>query len=437
MEGIPGRQQMNFRGIMMFQNQKTLAKGLVAACSGVGLLAMTGWVKAQALPSSFQVTSTLTMPSGMTGYPLAINTQGQVGGFGTKSAGSVLKVGTRYNVPFNSTFLYWDPQVYLYPVVWSGGTPSLPARYKTNYNTTLFSEAASGAWLALSNNSSAKLSASAVNTGTGQTYASQLGLTLSNGVYSALQPASSNFSGPPLVNRKGTLAGIASTAQTAGLNLLVASNGQVTWVPTPAGIFYWYVVGISDDDQVLIEGERDEIYSVVDGNLDYTQYHWQKRCFVWRAGTLTEVTAPAPYPVVSVNCAGISPNGLVAAYVSHAAGGPLQPYGLSKALFTWRNGQVERFQTEFKTFNSDFLPRVTLSNEGWGLYDGALDGDSLALGDPRVFFNGQHLRLAPLVRPALNGTDKVWIKSMNASGQILARIAPATGAVRHVVLTPR
>jgi hypothetical protein len=375
----------------------------------------------------------------MTGYPLALNSQGQVGGFATKAAGSVLKVGTRYSGPFNtpSTYLYWDPQSYIYPVVWTAGTPSLPARYKSNYNTSIYREAATGSWLALSTNSSAKVSTSSVNTATGQTYAAQLGLKLTNGTYSALQPDGSNFSTPPLVNRKGTMAGIASKVQTTGLDLLVASNGQLTRVATPAGIFNWSVVGISDDDQVLIEAEPEEVYSKVGTELVYTQYHWQTRCFVWRAGTLTEVTAPAPYPVVSVICGGISPNGLVAAYVSHAAGGPLSPYGLSKALFTWRNGQVERFQTDFKPFNSDYLPRVTLSNEGWGLYDGALDGVSTTLGDPWLFFNGQHQRLSPLVRPAIGGTDKVWIKSMNASGQMLAEIAPPTGAARQVVLTPR
>jgi hypothetical protein len=401
------------------------------------LLAVAGGVTAQALPTSLQVSATLTMPSGMTATPLAINTQGQVGGFATKAAGSVLKVGTRYNVPFNTTYLYWDPQSYIYPVVWTGGTPSLPARYKSNYNTSIYSEAATGSWLALTTNSAAKLSTVSVSPITGQTYASELGLTLTHGIYSALQPASSTFSTPPRVNRKGTMAGIASTVQTAGLDVLVASNGQVTRVATPAGIFNWNVVGISDDDQVLIEAERDEVYSQVGTDLVYTQYHWQKRCFVWRAGTLTEVMAPAPYPVVSVNCGGISPNGLVAAYASHAAGGPLQPYGLSKALFTWRNGQVERFQTDFKPFSSDYLPRVTLSNEGWGLYDSALDGGSPVSGDPWLFFNGQQQRLAPLVRPAIGGTDKVVVKSMNTTGQMLAQITQATGTSRYVVLTPR
>jgi hypothetical protein len=422
---------------MMFQNQRSMVRGRFAPWCGAALLAMAGVVTAQALPTTLQVSATLTMPSGMTAYPLAINTQGQVGGFATKSAGSVLKVGTKYNGPFTSSYLYWDPQINIYPVVWTGGSPSLPARYKSNYNTSIYSEAATGSWLALSTNSSAKVSAVTVNVSSGQTYAAQLGLTLTNGVYSALQPASSNFGSPPLVNRKGTLAGIASTVQTAGLDLLVASNGQVARVPTPAGIFYWSVVGISDDDQVLIEGERDEIYSVEGGNLVYTQYHWQKRCFVWRAGTLTEVTAPAPYPVVSVSCGGISPNGLVAAYVSHAAGGPVSPYGLTKAMFTWRNGQVERFQTDFTTVHSEFTPRLTLSNEGWGLYDGAPDGSSSSLGDPWLFLNGQQQRLAPLVKPAIGSTDKVWIKSMNASGQLLAQIAPASGAARYVVLTPR
>jgi hypothetical protein len=421
----------------MFQNQSSMVRGRLAPWCGAALLAMAGVVTAQALPTTLQVSATLTMPSGMTAYPLAINTQGQVGGFGIKSAGSVLKVGTRYNVPFNTTYLYWDPQSYVYPVLWTGGAPSLPARYKSNYNTSLYTEAATGSWLALSTNSSAKVSTATVNPSTGQTYASQLGLTLTNGVYSALQPASSNFSMPPLVNRKGTMAGIASTVQTAGLDLLVAINGQLTRVATPAGIFNWTVVGISDDDQVLIEAERDEVYSQVGTELVYTQYHWQKRCFVWRSGALAEVTALAPYPVVSVNCGGISPNGLVAAYVSHAAGGTLQPYGLSKALFTWRNGQVERFQTDFKPFNSDFLPRVALSNEGWGLYDSALDGGSPVPGDPWLFFNGQHQRVAPLVRPAIGGSDKVVIKSMNTSGQMLALITPATGTMRYVVLTPR
>jgi hypothetical protein len=340
-------------------------------------------------------------------------------------------------VPFNTTYLYWDPQSYIYPVVWTGGTPSLPARYKSNYNTSIYSEAATGSWLALTTNSSAKLSTASVSPITGQTYASELGLTLTNGIYSALQPASSTFSTPPRVNRKGTMAGIASTVQTAGLDVLVASNGQVTRLATPAGIFNWNVVGISDDDQVLIEAERDEVYSQVGTDLVYTQYHWQKRCFVWRAGTLTEVMAPAPYPVVSVNCGGISPNGLVAAYASHAAGGPLQPYGLSKALFTWRNGQVERFQTDFKPFSSDYLPRVTLSNEGWGLYDSALDGGSPVSGDPWLFFNGQQQRLAPLVRPAIGSTDKVVVKSMNTTGQMLAQITQSTGTSRYVVLTPR
>jgi hypothetical protein len=421
----------------MFQRSNGFAMGLVAACSGVALLAVTGSVWAQALPTSLQVTATLTMPSGMSATPLAINTQGQVGGFATKSAGSVLKVGTRYNVPFNTTYLYWDPQAYIYPVLWTAGAPSLPARYKTNYNTSIYSEAATGSWLALTTNSSAKLSTASVSPVTGQTYASELGLTLTNGVYAPLQPASSAFSGPPKVNRKGTMAGIASTVQTTGLDLLVASNGQVTRVATPPGIFNWTVVGISDDDQVLIEGERDEIYSQVDGALVYTQYHWQTRCFVWRAGTLTEVTAPAPDPVLSVTCGGISPNGLVAAYVSLASGGPLQPYGLNKAMFTWRNGQVERFQTAFKPFSSAFLPRVTLSNEGWGLYEGPLDGGNSAPSEPWVFFNGQHQRVTPLVRPVIASTDKVSIKSMNASGQMLAQITSATGAARHVVLTPR
>jgi hypothetical protein len=422
---------------MMFQSQASWVGARAAPWCGAAWLALAGSVNAQALPTTLQVTATLTMPSGMAGHPMAINTQGQVGGFATKAAGSVLKVGTRYGVPFNTTYLYWDPQVYVYPVLWTGGTPSLPARYKTNYNTSIYSEAATGSWLALTTNSSAKLSAAVVNPDTGQTFAAQVGLTLTNGVYSPLQPASSAFSGPPKVNRKGTMAGIASTVQTSGLDLLVASNGQVTRVATPAGIFNWTVVGISDDDQVLIEGERDEVYSQVDGALVYTQYHWQTRCFVWRAGTLTEVTAPAPYPVLSVTCGGISPNGLVAAYVSHAAGGPLQPYGLSKAMFTWRNGQVEQFQTAFKPFSSGFIPRVTLSNEGWGLYEGPLDGGNSAPAEPWVFFNGQHQRVAPLVRPAIASTDKVSIKSMNASGQMLAQITSATGAARHVVLTPR
>jgi hypothetical protein len=421
----------------MFQKHRSMARGRLAPWCGAALLAVAGGVTAQALPTSLQVSATLTMPSGMTATPLAINTQGQVGGFATKAAGSVLKVGTRYSVPFNTTYLYWDPQSYIYPVVWTGGTPSLPARYKSNYNTSIYSEAATGSWLALTTNSSAKLSTASVSPITGQTYASELGLTLTNGIYSALQPASSTFSTPPRVNRKGTMAGIASTVQTAGLDVLVASNGQVTRLATPAGIFNWNVVGISDDDQVLIEAERDEVYSQVGTDLVYTQYHWQKRCFVWRAGTLTEVMAPAPYPVVSVNCGGISPNGLVAAYASHAAGGPLQPYGLSKALFTWRNGQVERFQTDFKPFSSDYLPRVTLSNEGWGLYDSALDGGSPVSGDPWLFFNGQQQRLAPLVRPAIGSTDKVVVKSMNATGQMLAQITQATGTSRYVVLTPR
>jgi hypothetical protein len=423
----------------MFLNQRLSGGGRVAPWCGVALLAMAGAAHAQALPTSLQVSATLGTPSGMKGYPLAINTQGQVGGFATKAAGSVLKVGTRYSGPFNtpSTYLYWDPQSYVYPVVWTGVTPALPTRYKSNTNTSIYSEAATGSWLALSTNSAAKVSTASLNLGTGQTYGAQLGLTLTNGVYAALQPASSTFSTPPRVNRRGTLAGTASTAQANGFDLLVATNGQVTRVAKPAGIFSWSVVGIADDDQVLIEGERDEVFTQVGDTLVYSQYRWQKRCFVWRAGTLTEVTAPAPYPVVSVNCGGISPNGLVAAYVSHAAGGPLQPYGLSKALFTWRNGQVERFQTEFKTFNSDFLPRVTLSNEGWGLYDSALDGNSPPIDDPWLFINGQHQRLAPLVRPAIGSTDKVLVKSMNASGQMLAQIVPATGTARHVVLTPR
>jgi len=138
-----------------------------------------------------------------------------------------------------------------------------------------------------------------------------------------------------------------------------------------------------------------------------------------------------------VSCGGISPNGLVAAYVSHTAGGPLLPYGLTKAMFTWRNGQVERFQTDFTTVHAEFTPRLTLSNEGWGLYDGAPDGSSSSLGDPWLFLNGQQQRLAPLVKPAIGSTDKVWIRSMNASGQMLAQIAPASGAARYVVLTPR
>ncbi len=421
----------------MFQKHRSMVRGRLAPWCGAALLAVAGGVTAQALPTSLQVSATLTMPSGMTATPLAINTQGQVGGFATKAAGSVLKVGTRYNVPFNTTYLYWDPQAYIYPVVWAAGTPSLPVRYKSNYNTSIYGEAATGSWLALTTNSAAKLSTASINTSSGQTYASQLGLTLTNGLYSALQPASSTFSGPPLVNRKGTMAGIASTVQTVGRDLLVASNGQVTRVATPAGIFNWAVVGLSDDDQVLIEAEPDEVYTQVGTDLVYTQYHWQTRCFLWRSGTLTEVTAPAPYPVVSVRCGGISPNGLVAAYVSHASGGPLQPYGLSKALFTWRNGQVERFQTDFKPFTSDYLPRVSLSNEGWGLYGSALGDATSAPGDPWLFFNGQHQRLAPLVRPVIGSTDKVVIKSMNASGQMLAQITPASGKARHVVLSPR
>lgn len=402
------------------------------------LCAAFGLAGAQSLPASMAVTASLSMPTGLTATPLSINSQGQVGGFGLKSAGSALRVGTRYNVPFNSSYLYWDPQSYIYPVLWTNGTPSQPARYKSTYNTSILGEAASGSWVALTTNSAAKVSTSSVMS-TGQTYQAQLALTLTNGVYAPLLPDGVSFTRVPLVNRKGTLAGIGRATPSAGLELLVSNRGQTARVPMPSGLFNWEVVGLSDDDQVLLEGDREEIVTRVGDTLVYTQYRWQKRCFVWRAGSLTEVSAPAPAPVVSINCAGIGPDGQVAAFVSHAAGGELMPYGLTKALFTWRNGQVERFQTDFKVFASDYLPRVTLTSAGWGVYDSALDGRSDTLGDPRVFIHGQHVRLASLVLPAIGATDRVWVKSVNAAGQMLVQIVPASvsTAPRHVVLTPR
>ncbi|MEY4766629.1 MAG: hypothetical protein RI907_3302 [Pseudomonadota bacterium] len=402
------------------------------------LSAAASSVSAQSLPSTFQAT-TLTMPSGLNATPLAINSQGQVGGFGLKSAGSVLKVGTRPTFPYGSTtYLYWDPQSYIYPVVWTNGTPSQLTRYKSTYNTSIYAEAAAGAWLTMTTNSAAKVSTAGVGT-SGLVKAQELGLTLTNGVYAPLQPDSSTFGLPPLVNRKGTLVGISQNPSSRQWDVLVSVHGQQTRVPMPSGTDDWRVVGISDDDQVLIEVDLQDQFTRVGDTITYTQYRWQKRCYVWKAGNLTEVLAPTPYPVVSVNCGGIGPDGLVAAYVSHAAGGELSPFGLTKALFTWRNGQVQRFQTDFKVFSSDALPGVSLTQAGWGVYSKPLDGNSSATVDPQVFLNGQHVRLAPLIRPAIGATDLVFIKSVNASGQILAQVVPAaaSAAPRFVVLTPR
>ncbi len=410
-----------------------VAGWLAAALSVTALPAV-----AQGLPTTMQAT-TLTMPSGMTGYPMAINSAGQVGGFATKAAGSVLKVGTRYTGPFASRFLYWDPQAYLYPVLWTQGTPSLPARYKSNLNTTLVGEGATGSWVALSTNTSAKLSLSTVNTEAGRTLGSMTSLLLTNGVYTPLSPAGVTFVEPPAVNRKGTMAGTATSSAAGAYDITVVRNGQPSRIPMPTGLFSWVVVGLSDDDQVLLSGEREELYTMQGDTPVYTQYRWQRRCFLWRAGTLTEVTVPSPQPAISVDCKGMGSDGLVAGFVAHLGNTTLQPYGLTKAMFTWRNGQLDRFQTPFEVYPSDYLPRVSLTAGGWGVYAGALGGQSPDGQEPRVFSNGIHRPMRSLVQPALLDGESIQVKSVHGSGQVLATISPPAtgGVVRHVVLSPR
>ncbi|MEY4766628.1 MAG: hypothetical protein RI907_3301 [Pseudomonadota bacterium] len=420
----------------------TLSKMDVAHCSGLVGLAMAGCLAfggamAQGLPTTLQAGPVLTMPSGMKAEPLALNPKGEVGGWGAKSAGSVLRLGSNDGSPVPSYGFYWEPMSYIYPVVWTNGTPTTLTRYRSNNNTAIFSAGPAGGWYAMSTGGSAKESTSAW-LDDNLSYLSRTAkvhLGLVNGAYTPLGRAVWMPDQPPLVNQRGTVAGVSGDMPA---DVQIEVGGRVVLPTKPAGLAKWVVVGLSDDDRVLIKGHMADVYTETAQGTVLTQAYWQERCYVWHNDVLTEVTAPSPQPVVTVNCGGISPNGLVAAYVGHNNGGPLDASKLSRAMFTWRDGHFERLQSPFTVQQTATAPKVRLTDTGMGYYmPDPLNAGTLNT-DLWVFAQGQHQRVAPLVRPALASTSLVRIRAMNAAGQVLAEVrTSASAAPKFQVLTPR
>jgi hypothetical protein len=390
---------------------------------GVALWCLPGLVLAQAIPAGYVESARLqAVASNQTFLPKVINNKGEVGGWTTKPNGSILRWGSNVTpLGFSIPYLYSAPQVDISPVVWTAGVPKVLARYKSTNSTWLLDKKDDSTWVVATSNKSGRIDASTypdtgVDASFGRTPISGTVRLLKNGVYTDFPAGVQNYA-RPLMNRQGSVV----TSATGGTGLaLVRSNGQRSEVAMPDGLAYWEIKGLSDYDEVLIEGAQPD-------------FRWKKRCFVWKGGALTEIQVSGAQAVISVACGGISSTGIVAGFAYQQIGTEVNPYALLGSVFTWRDQVLNQSEFVADGGGANFNTFVTPD----GLV-GFNRNSTLTAG--YLYAQGRVQALASLVSPALASGEAAEVLSVNDSGQLLVAVRSLGSAAikaRFSVLSPK
>jgi hypothetical protein len=386
------------------------------------LLSLPTLVGAQAIPAGYVESARLkAVATNQTFVPKVINNKGEVGGYTTKPNGSILRIG--YNVTplgFSIPYFYSAPQVDISPVVWTAGVPKVLPRYKSTYSTWLLDKKDDSTWVVATAARSGRLDASYFpdNSADAALGRAPLGAALrllQNGVFTDMPTGLWDYF-RPRVNRKGTVVGQALNSAA----VVMVRNGQRSEVSMPANLAYWEVKGLSDNDEVLIEGAT-------------PVYSWKKRCFVWKSGALTEIQVNSAQPVVSVACGGISSTGIVAGFAYQQIGAEINPYALLGSVFTWRDQVLN--QSEFVVDGGGTVYNTFVTPNGLVGYNRVVNGRF----EGAVYAQGRVQPLPPVISPALASGETLEVLNMNDLGQLLVGVWPSGQApkARYAVLSPQ
>jgi hypothetical protein len=386
------------------------------------LLSLPALVVAQAIPAGYVESARLkAVATNQTFVPKVINNKGEVGGYTTKPNGSILRIG--YNVTplgFSIPYFYSAPQVDISPVVWTAGVPKVLPRYKNTTSTWLLDKKDDSTWQVATAAKSGRLDASyfpddSADAALGRAPLGAKLRLLQNGVFTDMPTGLWDYF-RPRVNRKGTVAGQALNSAT----VVMVRNGQRSEVSMPADLAFWEVKGLSDNDEVLIEGAT-------------PVYSWKKRCFVWKGGALTEIQVNSAQPVVSVACGGISSTGIVAGFAYQQIGAEINPYALLGSVFTWRDQILN--QSAFVADGGGAGYNTFVTPSGLVGYNRIVSGRF----EGAVYAQGRVQPLPPVISPALAAGETLEVLNMNDMGQLLVGVWPSGQApkARHAVLSPQ
>jgi len=218
------------------------------------------------------------------------------------------------------------------------------------------------------------------------------------------------------VNRKGTVAGHSVNSPA----VIMVRNGQRSEVAMPTELAYWEVKGLSDNDEVLIEGAT-------------PVYSWKKHCYVWNGVALSEIQVNSAQPVISVACGGISSTGIVAGFAYQQIGAEINPYALLGSVFTWRNQILN--QSEFVADGGGAVYNTFVTPAGLVGYNRVVNGRF----EGAVYAQGRVQPLPPVISPALAAGETLEVLNMNDLGQLLVGVWPTgqTPKPRYAVLSPK
>jgi len=394
----------------------------LSAALGVLSLGLPALALAQTIPSGYVESARLkAVATNQTFVPKALNNKGEVGGYTTKPNGSILRIG--YNVTplgFSIPYFYSAPQVDISPVVWTAGVPKVLPRYKNTYSTWLLDKKDDSTWLVATAATTGRLNASyfpddSADAALGR---APLGATLrllQNGVFTDMPTGLWDYY-RPRVNRKGTVAGHAVNSPA----VVMVRNGVRSEVAMPTELAYWEVKGLSDNDEVLIEGAT-------------PVYSWKKHCYVWKGGALTEIQINATQPVISVACGGISSTGIVAGFAYQQIGADIDPYALLGSVFTWRDQMLS--QSEFVADGGGAVYNTFVTPSGLVGYNRVVAGRF----EGAMYAQGRVQPLPPVISPALAAGETLEVLNMNDTGQLLVGVWPTGQAPkpRYAVLSPK
>jgi hypothetical protein len=377
---------------------------------------------AQAIPSGYVESARLkAVATNQTFVAKVINNKGEVGGYTSKPNGSILRIG--YNVTplgFSIPYFYSAPQVDISPVVWTAGVPKVLPRYKSTYSTWLLDKKDDSTWLVATAATTGRLNASYFPDDSSDAALGRapLGATprlLQNGVFSDLPTGLWDYY-RPRVNRKGTVAGHSVNSPA----VIMVRNGQRSEVAMPTELAYWEVKGLSDNDEVLIEGAT-------------PVYSWKKHCYVWNGVALSEIQVNSAQPVISVACGGISSTGIVAGFAYQQIGAEINPYALLGSVFTWRNQILN--QSEFVADGGGAVYNTFVTPAGLVGYNRVVNGRF----EGAVYAQGRVQPLPPVISPALAAGETLEVLNMNDLGQLLVGVWPTgqTPKPRYAVLSPK
>lgn len=395
----------------------------LTGCAMVSFAAILPSALAQTSALRYAETARLQAPAGYLSYEaLTINDAGDVGGYALKSAGKVWRWEVRDD-PVDGYFplfrlfrlptLVSEETYEAYPVVWKAGVPKVLSRYGGNYGTWIMGTAGPSGWLVATAGTAGRLKVQQTKPDFLERPLGSVPRTLTAaGVYSDVIPFVRFAFEAVKINDQGTVL----VDSNPDMSITVA--GQTSQFSLPDDLIFRRVAGLSNANMALIEGYKEP-------------YKYLRRCFVWRAGQLTEIKVTAAEAVVSVACGAMNKDGLVVGAVFAWGPNGVDPYNMRRAFFSWKDDQV-LFVTPFSpTTNSNFAPDgvtqagVALSGyeaQGTVVYPGGTTGP-----------------LMPLLNLNLRSDEYPSMMRVNDAGQILLGIGVNGGArpVTYRVLSPR